>query len=131
MGKRIALAFGKALLIILALNVFQFLLSFFIPLLFGQTAEEGTVLTLNFLFGLSVIPVVLFCFLFEDYLMNGIVWTLMLILYYILLGIGNGNMELLFSTAFIYVLIFSPLIINIAMLFVSKSKKQKTPIPSE
>lgn len=128
MGKRIVFAFGKALLIILALNIFQFLLSFLIPLLFEKPAEEGTVLILNFLFGLSVIPVVLFCFLFKDHLMNGIVWTLTLLLYYLLLGIGNGNMELLFSTVFIYVLIFSPLIVNMVLLYVSKNKKAVTSI---
>ena len=128
MAKRIIFSFGKAILMVIALNILQFLFSFLIPLFFGKPAEEGTVASLNFLFGLSVIPVALACFLLKDHLMNGIVWTLTLLLYYLLLGVGNGNLQLLFSAFFIYVLIFSPLIINIALLYISKNKKEVTPM---
>jgi len=41
----------------------------------------------------------------KDILKKSIIWTVMLALYYFVLGLGNGNLDLIYTTAGIYVLL--------------------------
>ena len=106
------LLFG--VLIIVITLIFEFIVT--IP--FTEMADESDRARWAFLISrellLTALPAALITFTFawllktkikKDALQRGIIWTCVLALYYIIISIGNGTFNLMFSTIGVYVLL--------------------------
>lgn len=103
-----------AILIVIVITILEFIVT--IP--FGEPVEQFDRETWSKLINrellLTALPAALTTFIFSwliktksksDVARRGIIWTGVLALYYIIIGLGNNNFELIFSKEGIYVLL--------------------------
>lgn len=108
----------KDLLFGVLIIVITLIFEFIVTLPFTEMASESDRARWAFLISrellLTALPAALITFTFawllktkskKDALRRGIIWTCVLTLYYILISIGNGTFDLMFSTIGVYVLL--------------------------
>lgn len=111
--RRIVKDFLFGLLIVIIITIFEFI----VTLPFGEPWELSPEVYLYFInreLLLTALPAALITFIFtrllrterkSDALRRGIIWTIIIFLYYLIIGIGNDNFGIIFSTIGIYVLL--------------------------
>lgn len=98
---------------IIVVTIFEFLvtLPFGNP---GELSKEGYSYLVNREFLLTALPAAVVTFMFawllktkhkSDSIRRAFIWTIMVALYYVLIGLGNNNLQELFITIGIYVML--------------------------
>ncbi len=111
--KKIIIDILFGILTVICVTVFEFL----VTLPFGEPGElspEGYSSFMNREFLLTALPAGIVTFIFiwllktkhkADSMRKAVIWTLILALYYVIIGLGNGNLFEIFSTVGIYILL--------------------------